>query len=175
MDESIKHSDTNNSTAFRPNDAENAFFKGEGKRREIETREPLPLRWPKTREEQQKTLEAWQDVAMQVIHDAGARFRLITTFWRLIIWKEGAVFASDGMIAKAAGDCSKDTIKNDVKQYKQLGIVHATVGWRTTKAGRLVKSRVMRPAVPSDLRESVTLPFDDDLRIDGVPHDGDQH
>jgi hypothetical protein len=134
----------------RPSDAE-----WTGRRRKGKTpAQAIPWLWPTTRALQLKAFDDWHDVAMQIVHLAGAGFRLMAVYEKVIRWNEGCIWQSDEDLAQSAGRCSWKTISREVALHRSLGIIVVEKGWR--KDGhRIVRTRTIRPAVPINLPPEV--------------------
>lgn|GEM_PF-3519341 len=131
-----------------------------GKRRQATPMAALRLRWPDNRIEQGKLFEAWHDIAGQIVNDkGGSRFRLLSAVPKLIYWKAGIIPATNEQWASRCGRCAVKTVTRDIELYRCLGIFIVRYGWRKRKYDRkIVKTRLIFPALPETLKASITLP-----------------
>lgn len=126
------------------------------------------LRWPTENRLQRELFEAWHAVAMQV---ADGRVRVLAVIWRFINWKTGTFFPTDSTLAECAGGCSTKTISREVARYDALGIVDIERGWRKNSSGQFVRTRVLHPTIPADLKGTVKLPLIDDHMDTSGPYE----
>lgn len=118
----------------------------------------LPLIWPKEGKARKEAFEAWHAVAMQVCSQAGISFRVMAIVDRFIHWNTGTFWATNETIAMRAGRCSERTIKRDMASLCALGLFIPERGWRRSRNGKLVRSRLIRLAVPKDLPVETWVP-----------------
>jgi hypothetical protein len=139
-----------------------------GRRRQIESRPALPLKWPSKTKERYDLFDAWHNAAAQILHLEGGSFRLLSVIERVIFWKDGTITASNEQLAARAGGCHSRTVQIDVSQYVKLGIVVLKMGWRKRRDGHIVRTRTIKLALPTRLSPSVSLPemeFDDERSV----------
>ncbi|GLR60282.1 hypothetical protein [Rhizobium indigoferae] len=128
-----------------------------GKRRSIEPAGQVLLwRWPVDRKAQYRAFDDWHDIAMQIIHRAGANFRLMAVYKKVIRWKEGCIWTSDEELALAAGRCGLKTISREIGVHRDLGIISLEHGWRVVHGNRL-RTRTIRLSVPAVLDPEVIV------------------
>jgi hypothetical protein len=132
-----------------------------GKSKIIATRPRLPLRWPKVMKSRKEAFEAWHAVAMQVCNDADVSFRLMAVVRHFVHWNTGTFWATNATIARHAGYCSERTIKRDMVTYSALGIFNVEHGWRRGAGGKIVRSRLVRLSIPTDLPPETWIPNTD--------------
>lgn len=141
---------------FAP-DAVERFDWQEGQRRKIEAVEALPLRWPSMPKERFDLFDAWHDVAMQLVHEAGKSFRLMAAAKKVINWQAGVITNSNADLAGRAGCCSEATIKREVRHYVDLGVFISEMGWR--RAGtQIIRTRSLILSLPKTIPAWVILP-----------------
>jgi hypothetical protein len=135
-----------------------------GGRKAFSKEKCLPLRWPQGMKERYDMFDAWHDVAMQIIDEAGVSFRFLAVTKKVFHWKSGTIRETNSTIAERAGRCSAKTISRDVKQAADLGILILEFGSRKNREGKVLKTRVIKPAIPADLdKKKIPLPADLDL------------
>jgi hypothetical protein len=118
----------------------------------------LPLNWPKESKARKEAFEAWHAVAMQVCNQAGVSFRVMAIVERFVHWNTGTFWATNETIAMRAGRCSERTIKRDMASICGLGLFIVERGWRRSRNGKLVRSRLIRLAIPKDLPVKTWIP-----------------
>ncbi len=98
---------------------------------------------------QYKSFEAWQFIAMQILHGAGASFRCMVVFREVFNWKTGAIDNPYSSIARRGGKCSEKTVQRELDAYERLGIIQVEHGWRREGDIRK-KTRTIRLAIPAE-------------------------
>lgn len=136
----------------------NATPSPSGKPKVIAARPRLPLKWPTVMKARKEAFEAWHAVAMQVCSDADVSFRLMAVVRHFVHWNTGTFWATNATIARHAGCCSERTIKRDMATYNALGIFNVELGWRRGAGGKIVRSRLVRLSIPTDLPAETWLP-----------------
>lgn len=128
-----------------------------GKRRQVTVAaSSVPWRWPLERKDQYEAFDDWHDIAMQIIHRAGASFRLMAVYKKVIRWKEGCIWSSDEELALEAGRCGWKTISREIGIHRNLGIIHIEHGWRVYQGKRL-RTRTIRLAIPETLDPEIIV------------------
>jgi hypothetical protein len=123
-----------------------------GTRRQIADTQAIrfPNRWLETTSERRDQFLEWRYIAMQVIQRNGGPFRLIAIFDEVFDLDTCECLASDEELAIEAGRCSSKTASRELRALRSLGLIIAETHW-IEKAGKKVKGRRVRLAVPSDL------------------------
>ncbi|NKM87467.1 hypothetical protein GFL54_24840 [Rhizobium laguerreae] len=128
-----------------------------GRRRSVQPAvEVLLWRWPIDRKAQYRAFDDWHDVAMQIIHRAGAGFRLMAVYKKVIRWKEGCIWNSDEELAIEAGRCGWKTISREIGVHRDLGIISLEHGWRLANGNRL-RTRTIRLSIPAVLEPEIIV------------------
>lgn len=128
-----------------------------GKRRAVEPAIEVVLwRWPAERKDQYRAFDDWHDIAMQLIHRAGASFRLMAVYKKVIRWREGCIWNSDEELALEAGRCGWKTISREIGVHRDLGIIAIERGWRVAHGNRL-RTRTIRLSVPTALDPEIVV------------------
>ncbi|MBX5034237.1 hypothetical protein [Rhizobium lentis] len=116
----------------------------------------LPWLWPTERKAQYRAFDDWHDVAMQIVHRAGAGFRLMAVYKKVMRWNEGCIWNSDAELALEAGRCSWKTISREIRLHRALGIIAIELGWRVVH-GKRWRTRTIRLAVPAVLDQEIVV------------------
>ena len=142
---------------FAPDVAAEKFEWQTGERRKVEAVEALPLRWPTTPKERFDLFDAWHDVAMQLVQRERKSFRLMAVAKKVINWQAGIITNSNADLALRAGCCSESTIKREVREYVDLGVLISEMGWR--RAGtQIIRTRSLIPSLPITMPVGIILP-----------------
>lgn len=94
---------------------------------------------------------------MQILSDANVSFRLMTPIERFFNIGSVSLWPTNETLTQHAGQCSERTIKRDLAAYEDLGLLIAERGWRRNKAGKLVRTRLLRLALPEDMKGTIDL------------------
>ncbi|KQT57488.1 hypothetical protein ASG54_13085 [Aureimonas sp. Leaf460] len=86
-------------------------------------------------------------MAMAVISDAKASFRVIAVCKRFVDWDTGELYPTSVTLSRIAGRCSRKTIERDIGNMVNLGLFIVRHDWRVTN-GKLQSRRFLRLAVP---------------------------
>jgi len=133
-----------------------AHISAPGQRRDVPKLQPIPLKWPTESKEQFRVFDAWHEIAMQIVDQAGKPFRLMAVYRRCLFWREGVVVASNHELSQLAGRCSEKTISREVQLHERLGIISVKQGWRIVKGKRL-RTRSISLAVPDPFPAEISI------------------
>lgn len=149
--------ETHVTRSFDPKEAPEDQDEWVGKRRIIDGIPETTLwRWPKNRVDRLRAFDDWHDIGMQIIHRAGASFRLMAVYRRVFRWDECCIWSSDEELAQAAGHCDWKTISREVGRHRALGIIRTEKGWRL--AGNLrLRTRTIQLTVPLKLDPAIVV------------------
>lgn len=171
MNDSIKHSDANGASVFRPSEAKDDYFVGKGNRRDVSQTNARPVRWPKNNNtEARRQFDVWHEVSMQILHrngNDGGPFRTIGVFYKFVNWKTGTLWPLDITLAAQAGDCSEKTVSRDISSYRKLGII--LVQKNVFIPSLKQKRRLITLAYPEPFPSGICIADDDDQLDTGGP------
>ena len=135
-----------------------ALEKLTGKRRVVPVLPGLrfPIVWPMDAEKRLADYRDWHRIAMQILHNEKASFRLIAAISAALDWNDGTVCLTDDELAEVAGKCGSKSISRDIATYKTLGLLVTEYGWRE-RNGKNVRMRILRTAVPEIFPDYVKI------------------
>ncbi|MER9840556.1 helix-turn-helix domain-containing protein [Mesorhizobium australicum] len=119
-----------------------------GQRKSFAKAEALPLEWPSNAKDRGEAFRTWHDEAMEILHREKRSFRLMALIGRFLNWETGTFWATNDTLAACGGGCSEKTIRREVKEYCDLGVLMISRHWRKTSAGKFRKRRTLRPSLP---------------------------
>ncbi|APO67244.1 hypothetical protein IE4872_CH01602 [Rhizobium gallicum] len=145
---------------------------GKGRRKVIEAVPSVTLHWPSTMPQRRDIVKAWHALAMAEIDRANISFRLMAVLKDFVHWKTGLIFPTNATLADRAGNCSERTVSRLIGQYEQIGIIRLRFGWRRSKTGKWLQTRIIFMTLPKSLGFPSKLPHlededqDVEIRID---------
>ncbi|NKJ91793.1 hypothetical protein GFM14_09225 [Rhizobium leguminosarum bv. viciae] len=156
---------------------------GKGRKKAIEAVPSVTLHWPSSMQQKRELVKTWHALAMVEVNKAGISFRLMAVLKDFVHWKTGLIFPTNATLADRAGQCSERTVSDLVGKYEQIGIIRLRFGWRKSRTGKWLQTRIMFMTLPKSLGFPRVLPQLDDedqeveIRVeDGVlgdlPSDG---
>ncbi|MEI4480958.1 MULTISPECIES: hypothetical protein [unclassified Phyllobacterium] len=129
-----------------------------GLRKRLAPCRSFPLQWPTENKARYDLFDGWHDVAMQIADRHAVSFRFLAVTKKVVNWQTGTIKESNHYLAQRSGFCSQKTISRDVATAEALGIITLEFGWRKNANGKLVRSRVMKLALPQPLPSQIHLP-----------------
>lgn len=133
-----------------------------GKRRQVSRTPSLPLIWPNTSKARYDLFDAWHGVAMQYARLNGVGLRFLAVSKIVMRWNQQAITATNQQLADRAGYCSIETIRREIAALRDLGLLSTKGGGRRHPDGiRIIRTRTIRLAVPTNMDPRIKLPDGD--------------
>lgn len=133
-----------------------------GRRRDIVTAAPVPLRWPKERSEQQSLFRTWHACAARALHAGNHSFRLLAAVPIFLNWSKGKLWPSNSTLARCLGGCSEKTVQREVNLYRSLGVIDVQ---EVSVKGQRYRNRVISLTFPAHTNGDFFVP-EDEFQVD---------